>query len=159
MKATQCCCFYIFVAGLPHYNIYAPLRAAAYFVITPSINAMTLSATDIALLKKRLLEEKRELENTLSSLSSTQASGLAKVSYPDFGNDPGTSDEEADEVEEFETVLSEHAHISHRLGAITEAVWRIEKGTYGRCTHCKKEIPKERLEANPAAALCMECAT
>ncbi len=35
---------------------------------------------------------------------------------------------------------------------------RIEKGTYGTDAKCGKEIRRERLEARPIAARCIECA-
>lgn len=43
------------------------------------------------------------------------------------------------------------------LGAIEEALERIEEGTFGVCEECQKAIPKERLKAIPHAALCLEC--
>jgi len=43
------------------------------------------------------------------------------------------------------------------LGAIEEAMERIEEGTFGVCEECSKFIPKERLKALAHAALCLEC--
>jgi RNA polymerase-binding transcription factor DksA len=43
------------------------------------------------------------------------------------------------------------------LGAIEEALDRIEEGTFGICEECQKPIPKERLKALPHASLCLEC--
>jgi DnaK suppressor protein len=44
------------------------------------------------------------------------------------------------------------------IEAIKMSLARIENGTYGVCTNCDLAIPKDRLEALPAAALCIECA-
>jgi RNA polymerase-binding transcription factor DksA/predicted small secreted protein len=33
----------------------------------------------------------------------------------------------------------------------------LEKGTYGKCSNCQKEIPLERLRAYPQAAACLDC--
>ena len=44
---------------------------------------------------------------------------------------------------------------SHRQ-AIDAALKRIVEGTYGKCERCGREIPFERLEARPAATLCVE---
>jgi RNA polymerase-binding transcription factor DksA len=33
----------------------------------------------------------------------------------------------------------------------------MDRGHYGRCTHCDATIPLERLEILPAVALCMTC--
>ncbi|MCE9583601.1 MAG: TraR/DksA family transcriptional regulator [Planctomycetes bacterium] len=43
------------------------------------------------------------------------------------------------------------------LGAIEDAMERIEEGTFGVCEECSKPIPKERMKAIPHAALCLEC--
>ena len=40
---------------------------------------------------------------------------------------------------------------------VTAALTRLENGTYGKCENCGNEIPIERLEAIPAASLCVEC--
>jgi RNA polymerase-binding transcription factor DksA len=39
----------------------------------------------------------------------------------------------------------------------TEALAKLDAGTYGKCENCGKDIPVERLEAIPATRLCMEC--
>lgn len=43
------------------------------------------------------------------------------------------------------------------LGAIEDAMERIDEGTFGVCEECSKPIPKERMKAIPHAALCLEC--
>ena len=45
----------------------------------------------------------------------------------------------------------------NRLQMINNALDRIKQGKYGYCLICKKEIPKERLEAIPYAFLCVGC--
>ncbi len=45
--------------------------------------------------------------------------------------------------------------------AITEidgALKRIERGTFGACDECGKEIPRERLKVIPYTRHCVECA-
>jgi RNA polymerase-binding protein DksA len=46
---------------------------------------------------------------------------------------------------------------ANRLQLINNALARIERGTYGLCLKCNKEIPRARLEALPYAFLCIEC--
>ena len=41
---------------------------------------------------------------------------------------------------------------------IDRALVRIASGDYGRCVACDKLIPLPRLEALPAAEMCVECA-
>ena len=46
--------------------------------------------------------------------------------------------------------LSDHSEL--RLKEVNDALKRIEDGTYGICQVCQREIPLERLKANPAAS-------
>jgi DnaK suppressor protein len=43
------------------------------------------------------------------------------------------------------------------LEQITEALKRVEAGTYGDCERCGTPIPRERLEALPHARYCVPC--
>jgi len=44
------------------------------------------------------------------------------------------------------------------LGAIEEALVRLEEGQYGRCVECEGVIPKTRLNALPFTPVCVKCA-
>src|SRR5436190_22486059 len=43
------------------------------------------------------------------------------------------------------------------LQAIEEALWRIEKGTYGVCRDCGEPIAEARLKAIPWTRVCITC--
>lgn len=43
------------------------------------------------------------------------------------------------------------------LQELRAALKRIDTGTYGICVDCGEPIARERLEAHPAAARCLEC--
>lgn len=45
-----------------------------------------------------------------------------------------------------------------RLEEISDALNRIDQGTYGRCQRCRQEIPRPRLEALPYTRYCVSCA-
>ena len=45
------------------------------------------------------------------------------------------------------------------LSEVEDALGKIEAGTYGRCESCGKAIAPARLEAKPAARLCIDCAS
>lgn len=47
--------------------------------------------------------------------------------------------------------------LEERLKEVTDALERVERGTYGVCQKCGKKIEEARLEANPAATTCMTC--
>ena len=44
------------------------------------------------------------------------------------------------------------------IEAIDRALFKLGSAQYGRCEQCRKAIPQSRLEALPAAAMCMACA-
>jgi DnaK suppressor protein len=56
---------------------------------------------------------------------------------------------------EMELTLGENAR--HALRNIEQALEKLEKGTYGLCDSCGKQIDQGRLEAVPYAGLCIEC--
>jgi DnaK suppressor protein len=43
------------------------------------------------------------------------------------------------------------------LKKITEALRRIEEGTYGECESCEEQIELRRLQARPTTTLCIAC--
>jgi len=45
------------------------------------------------------------------------------------------------------------------LQKISAALERIENNEYGICQSCEEDINRHRLEFDPSAVLCIECAT
>lgn len=45
------------------------------------------------------------------------------------------------------------------LNDVEAALAKLDRGTYGTCEGCGQPISPDRLEAKPAARLCMECAS
>ena len=66
--------------------------------------------------------------------------------------------EQAVELENDETMLALEHELTEKEKQTMQALNRIEEGTYGVCTNCREEISAGRLEALPAAALCIDCA-
>ena len=48
--------------------------------------------------------------------------------------------------------------VRHHLSEVDAAVDRVDAGTYGACERCGQEIGAARLEALPAARMCIDCA-
>jgi DnaK suppressor protein len=46
-----------------------------------------------------------------------------------------------------------------QLAEINEALDRLRRGSYGVCEQCGREIPGERLGAQPATRTCVACAS
>ena len=51
------------------------------------------------------------------------------------------------------------APLRESLEQIEAALRKFEKGTYGICERCGKPISAARLEAQPATAFCIDCAS
>ena len=116
-----------------------------------------MTSIDTRPFREALLDERRRVEHALATLRDEH---------------PGSLDEEVEETSPTnDNHLAETAtatlgrEIDYTLGdnaeqvisEIDDALKRIEDGTYGTCVSCGKEIPRERLEANPWASLCIDC--
>jgi RNA polymerase-binding transcription factor DksA len=79
--------------------------------------------------------------------------GLDRNSYDEGFADSGQVTAERGEVEALAGTLRE------TLQDIDAALGKIEQGTYGLCESCGRPIAEARLEAMPAARLCIACAS
>ena len=75
----------------------------------------------------------------------------------DFGADVDHFDEKTDEAEELSNRFGQENDLKNCLDEIDAALAKIEKGTYGICEACGKEIGDEILEIDPESRLCKEC--
>ena len=87
---------------------------------------------------------------------SCASSGTART--PDLTFDGGFADSsqvtaERGEIEALAVSLVGHAR------DIEVALQKFDDGTYGRCEGCGGQIAEPRLEAMPAARLCITCAS
>ena len=48
--------------------------------------------------------------------------------------------------------------LQETLAEVDAALGKLDAGTFGQCERCGQEIAPARLEAKPAARLCIECA-
>jgi RNA polymerase-binding protein DksA len=116
-----------------------------------------VTSIDTEHFRDALLEERRRVEHALATLRDEH---------------PGSLDEEVEEIaatsdnhlaetatatlgREIDYTLGENSE--QVLSEIDAALKRIDDGTYGTCVNCGKEIPRERLEVNPWASLCIDC--
>jgi RNA polymerase-binding transcription factor DksA len=79
--------------------------------------------------------------------------GVDRSSYDEGFADSGQVTAERGEVDALVGSLQE------TLLDIDAALGKLEAGTYGRCEACGNDIAEARLEAMPAARLCMSCAS
>ena len=108
-------------------------------------------------IKKRLTEEKERLERLRDGLAEeVQQPGAGGEDVSELSSvDQHPADIGSEEFER-EKDLSILESIEAELGAINNAFESLASGAYGKCDVCGKPIGDERLEAKPAATLCIE---
>ena len=117
--------------------------------------------TEISELREALEREKERLEKSLSSFAKRDPKDASNwnARYPeisDEGADRLDADENADEVEEYDTLLESEETLETRLRDVNRALENIGGSSYGACESCGSAILMERLRANPAARFCIE---
>jgi RNA polymerase-binding transcription factor DksA len=100
---------------------------------------------------KAALESERTV--LLTQLAEFGAGGDTSLSFDENFADSGQVTAERGEVEALSGSLSE------TLQDIEDALAKFDAGTYGECESCGKPIPEARLEAMPAARVCIDCAS
>jgi len=83
---------------------------------------------------------------------------LAEIGVDSGSNDSGFADSGQVTAERGE-VDALVGSLRETLSDIDHALAKIDLGTYGTCERCGKPIGEDRLEAMPAARLCIECAS
>jgi len=108
--------------------------------------------------KNMLLARKKKLEEELAGIASKDEvlKGDYDTRYPNFGTSQ-SSDEEASEVEAYESTLPIEYALELRLVDINKALKKLEEGTYGICENCNEPIDPKRLEIMPEARICLKC--
>ncbi len=108
-------------------------------------------------LKTKLLNEKTLLEKELKTVGRRNPDNPGDWEPKSQGRDIDTAErnEVADKVEGFETNVAILHDLEIKYREVTSALENIDKGTYGICNVCGKEIEIERLEANPSAKTCI----
>jgi len=108
-------------------------------------------------LKEKLEIEKKSIQKELGTFANEDKTLKHNwdTRYPN--REDGDKDEEADEVQEYDNALSLEHSLELKLKDVNNALEKIEKGGYGICENCGKEIDKERLLACPEAKICLRC--
>lgn len=108
--------------------------------------------TDAATVEFRaLLEEERDsLLPQLAELGFGDAGGLRYD--PNFADTSQVTAERG----EAEALAGQ---LKDALEAVEKALAKLDQGTYGTCERCGKPISNARLQAMPASAYCIDCAS
>jgi len=98
-------------------------------------------------LKKQFTERIIKLQKRVDSIHEDFASGRAA----DWS-------EQAGERENDEVLNALEAEAKIEIQQLSNAITRIENGQYGICSSCGDDIAPGRLEVQPAALKCINCA-
>lgn len=99
----------------------------------------------IASVKRALILKKAGLEARLPQGSTR---------FPDYGDDEESA---VSEVEDYGANAGINKDLLKDLQATKAALKRISEGRYGICPKCGQRIEEKRLEAYPAALVCLDC--
>ncbi|MBI5020048.1 MAG: TraR/DksA C4-type zinc finger protein [Ignavibacteriales bacterium] len=114
------------------------------------------SKEDLAHFKSIILEKKKEIAEELETLRDTMMDSQTGE-YATENSTYSTHMEQGTDAMEREKTFMFASREGKFLNYLEDALVRIEKGEYGRCTVCSKLIEKERLEAVPHAQQCVQC--
>jgi DnaK suppressor protein len=99
-------------------------------------------------LRAQLLEERELLRSQLAQLPVQREKGLGYSNH--MADDATVAFEQA-------TELALRQNLERTLRQVEHAIRRLDRGTYGTCEECGREIDAERLAALPYATLCLDC--
>ncbi len=107
-----------------------------------------MSDTTDAVLRGQLQEERDRLRDQLQRLGHGEG---ASLDFDENFADSGQVTAERGEVDALAGQLDE------TLKDIEDALLKFDEGNYGECESCQQRISEARLEAMPAARLCINC--
>jgi DnaK suppressor protein len=108
-----------------------------------------LSESTLSDLRAELEQERSDLRARLSEMGLLSGGESFDQNFADSSQVTA----ERGEVEALAGSLRES------LNDVEAALVKLDNGTYGTCEGCGQPIDPDRLEAKPAARLCMECAS
>ncbi|MDP3986164.1 MAG: TraR/DksA family transcriptional regulator [Candidatus Veblenbacteria bacterium] len=103
-----------------------------------------------------LLDMKHKLEAELGGVTRRDVRSKEgfDAEFPDYGD---KEDENASEVATFTDNLALGRTLEGTLDDVVAALERLQKGTYGKCRYCQKDIDERRLRARPESSSCIDC--
>ena len=109
-------------------------------------------ASEIALadIRSTLEAEREELRGQLAAL------GFGSITGDHYDPNFADSSQVTAERGEAEALATQ---LRATLGDVEHALSKLDSGAYGVCEHCGQPITEVRLEAVPAARLCISCAS
>jgi RNA polymerase-binding protein DksA len=100
-----------------------------------------------------VMQEKQKLQEDRAQIAD-ELENLRELMQAEVDVEPDEGDAEIFEREKNAALI---AVLERKLSDIDTALRSIEKGQYGTCERCGKQIELERLEVKPDATLCLSC--
>ena len=100
-----------------------------------------------------VVKEQQKLEQERKQVAE-ELNNLRELMQAEVDVEPDEGDAEIFEREKNAALI---AVLERKLGDIDTALRSIDKGQYGTCERCGKQIEMERLEVKPDATLCLTC--
>lgn len=125
------------------------------FILCPEHTVTQPSQPDLILIEASLRERRKDILGALyRRLHHADAPDeLAMVNYFD------TIDDRAGAASMNDTELAQLSHEMDELRQLDLALARVIGGDYGQCAACGEAIAAARLQAEPAATMCIACQT
>jgi len=105
--------------------------------------------------RKRLLAQQARLLAQRERLH--RRSPEEEAAGPLVGGEEGLSDDASSLMAEREKHEALHENLDMLLAQVSDALAKVDAGTYGLCDACGKPIADARLAALPFATLCIAC--
>jgi RNA polymerase-binding transcription factor DksA len=117
-----------------------------------------MSNLDLGYFKEKIINEIEKLREALLRHDDYIKKNITSETgdLSSYDNHPA---ELASETYELSKELTLKKHFEDKISDLKKALEKIEKGGFGLCDICKKEISFERLDALPNANLCTKCKT
>ncbi len=109
-----------------------------------------LSEATLSDLRASLEQEQSDLRARLAEM------GLLSGGELSFDQNFADSSQVTAERGEVEALAG---NLRESLSDVEDAIVKLDNGTFGTCESCGQPISPDRLEAKPAAKLCMDCAS
>jgi DnaK suppressor protein len=131
-------------------------KMAKQEALKPPIKKVSYGKQDLEHFRKIIMEKKKEILEELETLRDTMMDSTTGE-YANENSMYSTHMEQGTDAMEREKTFLFASREGKFLNHLEDALLRIDKGEYGRCTICGKLIEKERLEAVPHAQQCLQC--
>jgi DnaK suppressor protein len=133
-----------------------PAKAAAKKVVK-NAKFVKMSKADIKFYKALLVAEREKIGGDISSISKDTLKRSQRDASGDLSGYSFHMADNASDNYDVEFSLGRASEEQKLLYVIDDALRRMQEGTYGCCQQCNNNIAKNRLQALPHAALCIEC--